>query len=111
MISDLRPYADAFCGDRFAGYMFQKVENLRNDDNASDVIHTPRVGDNAHADLVAYHLDVENKYVLRDWLQDSIQCVRPGKIGLSMLFAKPGLEPGNWSQEGHPCPPPSRCRS
>jgi hypothetical protein len=80
MIPDLRAYADAFCGDKFAGYMFQKVENLRDDTNATDVIYTPRVGDSAHADLVAYHLEVENKYVLRDWLQDSIQCVRPDQI-------------------------------
>jgi hypothetical protein len=80
MIPDLRVYADAFCRDKFAGYMFQKVENLRNEDNATDVIYTPRLGDSAHADLVADHLEVQNKYVLRDWLQDSIQCVRPDQI-------------------------------
>src|SRR5262249_18031211 len=45
MIPDLRVYAEAFCGDKFAGYMFQKVENLRNEDNATDVIYTPRAGD------------------------------------------------------------------
>jgi hypothetical protein len=80
MIFDIRLYADAFCGDKFAGYMFQKVESLRSEDNATDVIYTPRARDNAHADLVAYHLDAEYKYVLRDWLQDSIQCVRRDKI-------------------------------
>ena len=89
MISDLRSYGDAFCGDKFAGYMFQKVENLRHEDNATDVIYTPRAGDNAHADLVAYHLDAENKYVLRDWLQDSIQCVKPDKIGVLDALRQP----------------------
>ena len=53
-----------------------------NADDATDVIYTPRAGDVAHADLVAYHLDVESKYVLRDWLQDMIQCVRPDKIAV-----------------------------
>ncbi len=80
MIPDLRRYAAAFCGDKFAGHMFQKVENLRHEDNATDVLYTPRVDDNAQADLVAYQLDVASKYDLRDWLQDSIQYVRHGKI-------------------------------
>jgi hypothetical protein len=79
MIADLRSYADEFRGNKFAGYMFQKVENLRSEENATDVIYTPRVGDNAHADLVAYHLDPEDKYILRDWLQEPIQCVKPNK--------------------------------
>jgi hypothetical protein len=80
MIADLQSYADTFCGERFAGYMFQKVENLRSKDNATDVVYTPRAANSAHADLVAYHLPLEDKYVLRDWLQDSIQCVRPDKL-------------------------------
>lgn len=89
MIADLRCYADGFCGEKFAGYMFQKVENLRNEDNATDVIYTPRVGDNAHADLVAYQLAAENKYVLRDWLQDSIQCVKPDKLEVIDALRQP----------------------
>jgi hypothetical protein len=90
MIPDLRHYAIAFCGDKFAGYMFQKVENLRNEDTATDVLYTPRAGQEAHADLVAYRLDVERKYVLRDWLQDSIQCVRRGKIAAIEALRRAG---------------------
>ncbi len=80
MIDDLRAYGHGFCGDNFAGYMFQLVGKLRNTDLATDVVYTP-TADTAHADLVSYRLGIESKYALRDWLQDSIRCVRSDYIG------------------------------
>jgi hypothetical protein len=64
----------------FAGLMFQTVENLRSDGNGllkganckTDVIFSPN-NDPAHADIVAYGPTAENKFVIRDWLQDMIQ--------------------------------------
>jgi hypothetical protein len=43
MIADLRSHADEFCGNKFNGYMYQKVENLRVEENATDVALPPRV--------------------------------------------------------------------
>lgn len=79
-IPDLRVYGRNFCGDDFAGYMFQKAENLKNDDQATDVIYTP-TADPAHADTVAYRLKVEDKYFIRDWLQDIVVCAKPDNLG------------------------------
>jgi hypothetical protein len=83
LIGDLRTYGQEFCGDKFAGFMFQKVENLRNEDRDTDVIFTPRTeapADPAHSDLVAYRLEFENKAALKDWLQDFIQVARLDKL-------------------------------
>ena len=68
----------------FAGLMYQTVENLRSDGNSfhkntgcpTDVIYTPNAIDEAHADLVAYGPTHANRYLIRDWLQEFIQCVR-----------------------------------
>lgn len=83
LVTDVEAEARAFCGDRmpFVGVMYQSVENLRTDGSAplpgfpTDVVFTPRDGDGAHADLVAYGPDAEHKFALRDWLQDFIQAV------------------------------------
>jgi hypothetical protein len=69
----------------FAGLMYQTVENLRSGGNSfhvntgcpTDVIYTPIGGDGAHADLVAYGPTHANRYLIRDWLQEFIQCIRP----------------------------------
>lgn len=80
IIDDLTSYGRGFCGDRFAGYMFQLAGRLRNPDLATDVVYTP-TADPAHADLVSYRLSTESKYALRDWLQDSIRCANVDDVG------------------------------
>ena len=80
MIDDLQSYGHCFCGDRFAGYMFQLAGRLRNPDLVTDVVYTP-TADRSHADLVSYRLNIESKYALRDWLQESIRCARSDDLG------------------------------
>lgn len=83
LVKDVEAEARAFCGDKmpFVGVMYQSVENLRTDGSAplpgfpTDVVFTPRDGDDAHADLVGYGPGAEHKFALRDWLQDFIQAV------------------------------------
>ena len=72
LVPDLLTYGQMQCGDRFLGFMFQGVENLRNQELATDVVFTP-TSDEAHADLVAYHLQEANKRKMEDWLQDFVQ--------------------------------------
>ena len=81
LIADLQKYGTDFCGDAFVGYMFHKVEDLRNADHATDVIFTPIIPrDPAHADHVAYHLTVESKYLLQEWLQNIMLYVRQDRL-------------------------------
>ena len=75
----------------FAGLIYQTVDNLRSAGNSfhvntgcpTDVIYTPinEPGhqDVAHADLVAYGPDRANRFLIRDWLQEFIQYVRPNQ--------------------------------
>ncbi|TPK63859.1 hypothetical protein FJ930_26120 [Mesorhizobium sp. B2-4-15] len=83
LVKDVEAEARAFCGDKmpFIGVLYQSVENLRTDGTSplpgfpTDIVYTPRAGDNAHADHVAYGPTAEHKFALRDWLQDFIQAV------------------------------------
>ena len=78
LIDDLKAYAENFCGERFEGFMYQRVEKLRSEEPHTDVIFTPRRGDPAHADLVVYNLD--DKFAFRDWMQENILCVRANEV-------------------------------
>jgi hypothetical protein len=83
LVQNLRQECIDFCGDRFAGVMFQKVENLRSEDSGwpTDVYYTPKDYDNAHADFVSFKTkDKIDYYEVRDWLQDFIQHVKPDKL-------------------------------
>jgi hypothetical protein len=85
LITDLEQESIAFCTAvqrDFAGIMFQKVENLRSSASGfhTDVVYTPKVHDNAHGDFVAFDTTDENRFEIRDWLQDFIQHVRPDKL-------------------------------
>jgi hypothetical protein len=87
LVKDIEKESREFCKPPrvFEGIMFQTVENLRSAGDQyhkatgckTDVIYTPKPGDVAHADLVAYGPTADNKYVIRDWLQDFIQAIRP----------------------------------
>jgi hypothetical protein len=90
LVNDVRGHCVAFCGAKLAGIMYQRVENLRGeqivrrDDGTRpmigiNVIYTPQASNEAHADLVSYGT-AEDKYRLRDWLQDIVQCVRSDKV-------------------------------
>jgi hypothetical protein len=88
-IADLRTYGGAFPYGQFVGYMFQEVRILRNEELETDVVYTPKKDtphpDTAHADLVSYRLALQEKYALRDWLQETVRCVRPD--GLDVMEA------------------------
>jgi hypothetical protein len=81
----------------FAGVMYQNVENLRSDHSGFpiDVIYTPYVEDNAHSDLAVYKA-TEKKHVfaVRDWLQDFIQHVRPGRLAAICALRRNMPPPG-----------------
>ena len=63
----------------FAGLTYQTVENLRTNGESTgfptDVVYTPNA-DLAHSDFVAYGPSRDNRFLIRDWLQDIIQFVR-----------------------------------
>jgi hypothetical protein len=89
LIKNIKAESKALCEAprEFAGIMYQTIENLRSEGDAyhrptgcrTDVFYTPKEDDKAHADLAIYGSTVENKFAIRDWLQESIQCVRPDK--------------------------------
>lgn len=86
-VVNVRAESEAFCSPPrvFVGLMYQTVENLRSNGESfhrntgcqTDVIYTPKAYDIAHSDLVAYGPTQENRFLIRDWLQDFIQYVRP----------------------------------
>ena len=92
LVASVESESRAFCSSPmvFAGLIYQTVENLRSNANGSpkslgcvtDVFYTPKNGDAAHADLVSYGPDVDHKHLLRDWLQDFIQCVPSSRCGV-----------------------------
>jgi hypothetical protein len=49
----------------------------------SDVTYSPKLDDRAHADFIAF--GAADKFVIRDWLQDMLQIVRPD--GLAAIEA------------------------
>ena len=87
---DVEAEAKEYCTAprEYSGIMYQTVQKLRTNGTDSDpipgcptdVIYTPNA-DTAHADLVAYGPTFENRYLIRDWLQEFIQCARPGHCG------------------------------
>ena len=92
LIDDLETKCTVFCSGRpFAGVMFQGVEKLRSEASGvrTDVIYTPRPGDGAHADFVAF--GPADKFVIRDWLQDILRTVGPDGLGaIESLRQRPG---------------------
>jgi hypothetical protein len=96
LVKDVARESNAFCTPPrvFAGLMYQTVENLRSAGNSfhvstgceTDVIYTPidEAGhrDQAHADLVAHRLGRDQRFLIRDWLQDFIQCIRPDQCSV-----------------------------
>jgi hypothetical protein len=91
LIAELERKCTDFCGGRpFAGAMFQSLEKLRSELSGfrTDVIYTPKSDDESHADLVAF--GAADKFVIRDWLQDILRCVRPdGLAALEALLQRP----------------------
>jgi hypothetical protein len=93
--------ARAFCNParRYHGVIFQTVENLRSDGNGfhastacrTDVIYTPNA-DIAHADIAFYGPTTENRYLIREWLQDFIQYAAPGNCGIIEVLRPPLVE-------------------
>jgi hypothetical protein len=87
LTEDVEKESAAFCVPplRYAGVMYQYVRTIRNDGTSEnppflvDVIYTPQSGDQAHADVVTYGPTVEDRYVLRDWLQELVLYAAPGK--------------------------------
>jgi hypothetical protein len=86
LIQDIQGESEAFCVApmMFVGLIYQSVENLRSNGSGctTDVVYTPKPTDNAHADLVAYADNIDNRNALRDWLQDFIQCVPVTKCAM-----------------------------
>jgi len=83
LVKDLGKDCINFCGERYAGVMFQNVETLRSENSGwpTDVIYTPLERDPAHADFVAFNVGNDLDYFqVRDWLQDIIQYVKPEKV-------------------------------
>ena len=86
LTKDVEKESADFCEPprHYFGVMYHYVGTIRNDGKSGnppcpfDVIYTPN-DDLAHADVVAYGPTVENKYVLRDWLQEFILYAEPGK--------------------------------
>jgi hypothetical protein len=90
LIGELETKCTDFCGGRpFAGVMFQGVEKLRSEASGvrTDVIYTPKPGDDAHADLVVF--GAADKFVIRDWLQDILRTVRPDGLGTVEALRRP----------------------
>ena len=95
VVKNVQQESAAFCTPPrvFAGLMYQTVENLRSAGDSfhkhtgcrTDVIFTPN-NDPAHGDLVAYGFTQEptqeHRYLIREWLQDFIQYVRPDKCAV-----------------------------
>jgi hypothetical protein len=84
LITNLQQESAGFCAGmnkQFAGVMFQTVENLRSVASGfpTDVVHTPS-DDAAHGDVIAFGTTDEDRFILRDWLQDFIQYVRPNLL-------------------------------
>jgi hypothetical protein len=80
MVADLHAYGGRFGPEKFVGYLFQEVPTLRNEDRRTDVVYTPN-DDTAHADVVSFRpFSPEERFALRDWLQDCIQCVRADNL-------------------------------
>lgn len=83
LMPNLKAYGEAHCGEKFAGFMYQQIDKLYHPPHATDVIYTPTIEpkkDDAHADLVSFMLTIKEKYVLRDWLQDTVICAKPDKL-------------------------------
>jgi hypothetical protein len=90
----------AFCQPprEFAGVMYQTVANLRTGGDAfhkplgcrADVVYTPKIHDSAHADLVIYGSNPENKFAVRDWLQEFIQYIKPDRCATIEALRIPG---------------------
>jgi hypothetical protein len=97
LIGNLLQESTEFCtqiNKQFAGLMFQKVDNLRSTCSGfrTDVVYTPYSEDTAHSDCVAFETNDENRFELRDWLQDFIQCVRPEMISALEALRQRQLE-------------------
>ena len=96
LVGDVEQESRDFCTPprTFAGLMYQTVENLRSAGNSfhrntgcpTDVIYTPidQPGrkDLAHADLVAYGPQRDQRSLIQDWLQEFIQYVRPDRCAV-----------------------------
>ena len=96
LVANIAQESRDFCPPprEFARLIYQTVENLRSTGNSfhantgcpTDVIYTPidEPGhqDVAHADLVAYGADQANRFLIRDWLQEFIQYVRPDQCAV-----------------------------
>jgi hypothetical protein len=88
-VKEIEKESIAFCSPPmvFSGLIYQTVENLRSTANGTprslgcntDVIYTPKAHDDAHSDFVAYSADLDHRHLIRDWLQDFIQCVPSDK--------------------------------
>jgi hypothetical protein len=98
LTKDVERESTAFCTPprQYIGVMYSYVEKIRNDGTsghppcAFDVIYTPN-DDTAHADVVAYGPTVDNKYVLRDWLQEFILYVRAGRCDVIEKLRSPAV--------------------
>lgn len=89
LVKDVEKESADFCKNpplKYMGVIYQLVEKIRNEGKSekpgfrTDVVYTPiKDRDEAHADVVAYDLTTENKYLLRDWLQEVIMYVPAGR--------------------------------
>lgn len=102
LAEDVEQESADFChpSRTFAGVIYQVVEKLRRFDKIencqTDVIYTPTDPPNehnAHADVVAYGLQQDQKKIMRDWLQENVELVTPGNFS---EIEK--LRPRNWGQ-------------
>jgi hypothetical protein len=85
LVPDLEVYGKGKCGEGYAGHMYQVVEKLYCIEHAIDVIFTPKPNaeppDLAHADAVSFRVVIEDKHLMRDWLQEVISTVRRNQFG------------------------------
>jgi hypothetical protein len=83
LIKNLEQECIDFCGQKFAGVMFQTVVNLRSKGSgfSTDVYYTPTERDEAHSDFVIFGIeDKDDIFQVRDWLQDFVQYVKPQRL-------------------------------
>ena len=85
LVADLEGYGRGKCGDNYAGHMYQVVDKLYCIEHAIDVTFTPHPKDVppdlAHADAVSFRIVIEDKHLMRDWLQEVISTVRRNQFG------------------------------
>ncbi|MCR4283230.1 MAG: hypothetical protein NUV72_09430, partial [Bauldia sp.] len=78
--------AREFCDGQqreFAGVAYALVVALRTRHHhiSTDVCYTPLDRDSAHADVVFFQSNDDDKEMLRDWLQTVLKALRPDEIG------------------------------